>query len=128
MAGTAVAPKCVPFSISLAVLAPDNKRQISFGLTKGCNADETAFWIINFVLRDKVGDEFQDRVKLLVSVNTDKNPAAEKLAKEGLSNTDISFLVGPVTNRAKKLPAGTNADPKLNTMLATVVDSHAPKS
>ena len=127
MAGTAVAPKCVPFSISLAVLAPDNKRQISFGLTKGCNADESAFWIINFILRDKVGDEFQDRVKLFVSVNTEKNPAAEKLAKEGLSNTDISFLVGPVTNRAKKLPAGTTADDKLNNMLAAVVDSHAPK-
>jgi hypothetical protein len=128
MAGTAAAPKCVPFSISLAVLAPDNKRQISFGLTKGCNADDTAFWIINFVLRDRIGDEFQDRVKLHVAVNTDKNPAAEKLAKEGLSNTDISFLVGPVTNRARKLPAGSNADAKLNTMLATVVDSHAPKS
>ena len=32
--------KCVPFSISLAVLAPDNKRQVSFGMMKVCNAED----------------------------------------------------------------------------------------
>ena len=40
---------CKPLSITLAVLAPDNLKQISFGLTKGCNTDDTAFWIIDFI-------------------------------------------------------------------------------
>ena len=53
---------CKPFSVTLAVLAPDNKRQISFGITKGCISDDQAFYVLNFVLRDLVNGDFQDRV------------------------------------------------------------------
>jgi hypothetical protein len=116
---------CVPISITLAVLLPDNNHQISFGMTKGCNPDDTAFWIIDFVFRDKVGSDFQDRVKLQVAVNTADNPAAEALAKSGLSNMDITFLNGPVTNRSQKLAPGTTQDAKTANMLNTIVDQHA---
>jgi hypothetical protein len=104
--------KCVPFSVSLAVLAPDNKRQVSFGITKGCNADDTAFWLLHFVLRDKVEGGFQDRVVLDVRVNAQNNPLAEKLASEGITRAQLDFLQGPITSAAKKLPAGTTSDEK----------------
>ena len=108
------------------MLLPDDLHQISFGLTKGCNPDDTAFWIINFVLRDLVGSEFQDRVKLDLAVNVANNPAAEALANSGLTNMDITFLNGPITNRAKKLPVGTTDDHKAASMLNAMVDQHAP--
>jgi hypothetical protein len=104
---------CVPFSISLAVLAPDNKRQVSFGVTKGCNADNTSFYLLHFVLRDKLPEGFQDRVVLDVRVNAQDNPLAEKLATEGLKRAQLDFLAGPVTNAAKRLPAGTMSDQRV---------------
>lgn len=118
---------CEPFSITLAVLAPDNVKQVSFGLTKGCNPDDSAFWIIDFVFRDRPDEDsdFQDRVKLHVTVNTKDNAAAEKLSNEGLNSLDIAFLSGPITNRAKKLPPGTTQDPKLANMVNALVDQHA---
>jgi hypothetical protein len=118
---------CKPFSIMLAVLAPDNVKQVSFGLTKGCNPDDSAFWIIDFVFRDRPDEDsdFQDRVKLHVTVNILDNAAAEKLSNEGLTSMDIAFLSGPVTNRAKKLPAGTTNDAKLSNMVKALVDQHA---
>lgn len=118
---------CKPLSVMLAVLAPDNVKQVSFGLTKGCNPDDSAFWIIDFVFRDRPDSDsdFQDRVKLHVTLNIADNDAAEKLSKEGLTTMDIAFLSGPITNRAKKLPAGTNSDPRLSNMTKALVDQHA---
>jgi hypothetical protein len=118
---------CQPLSITLAVLAPDNKKQISFGLTKGCNPDDTAFWIIDFIFRNRPdqNSDFQDRVKLHVAVNAKDSAAAARLAQEGLTSMDIAFLSGPITNRAKKLPAGTASDPKLANMVTALVGQHA---
>ena len=70
---------CKPFSVTLAVLAPDNKRQVSFSVSKGCINDDKAFFVLNFVLRDKIGTEFQDRVRLHVTVGDTDNPKAQKL-------------------------------------------------
>jgi hypothetical protein len=118
---------CEEFSINLAVLAPNDTQQFSFGLTKGCNEDDTDFWIIDFVFRDRpdTNSDFQDRVKLHVQVGSEDNAAAAKLKSEGLTGQDISFLSGPVTNRAQKLPAGTTNDAKLSNMVSAVVDQHA---
>jgi hypothetical protein len=118
---------CEELSITLAVLAPNDNQQFSFGLTKGCNADDTEFWIIDFVFRDRKNstDDFQDRVKLHVQIGSEDNAAAAKLKNEGLTNMDIAFLSGPVTNRAQKLPSGTASDPKLSNMIKAVVDQHA---
>ena len=126
MASTVTAPtKCTPFSVSLAVLAPDNKRQVSFGITKGCNADNTAFWLLHFVLRVVVAEGFQDRVVLDVRVNAQNNPLAEKLAAEGLTRAQLDFLQGPITSAAKKVaPADSTAvtsDPKTEAKVQQIV-------
>jgi hypothetical protein len=118
---------CEEFSINLAVLAPNDTQQFSFGLTKGCNEDESEFWLIDFVFRDRPDTEtdFQDRVKLHVRIGTEDNAAAARLKSEGLTGQDISFLSGPVTNRAQRLPVGTTKDAKLSRMVSAVVDQHA---
>jgi hypothetical protein len=114
--------KCKAFSISLAVLAPDNKRQVSFGLTRGCIDDNTPFYVINFILRDKVDGGFQDRVKLVITVGDTLNPKAQALMDQGMTSTQLEFLQGPITTRAKKLAAGTTDDPKLNQLNNKLVD------
>jgi len=118
---------CKELSVNLAVLAPNNNQQLSFGLTRGCNPDDTPFFIIDFVFRDRKtsNDDFQDRVKLHVTIGIEDAKAAQNLMTQGLTNTDIAFLSGPVTNRAKKLPQGTTSDPKLSNMVTTLVDQHA---
>src|SRR5258708_30371659 len=118
---------CQPLSITLAVLAPDNKKQISFGLTKGCNPDDSAFWVIDFIFRDRPDQDsdFKDRVKPHVAVNLKDSAAAARLANEGLTSLDIAYLSGPITNRAKKLPVGAANDTKLSNMVTALVDQHA---
>jgi hypothetical protein len=114
---------CKPFSIVLAVLAPDNKRQISFAMSRGCIDDNTPIYVINFVLRDKVGGEFQDRVRLHVTVGDTDNAKAEKMITNGLTMTQLEFLQGPVTARAKKLAPGTTADDKTEGVIKNVVNA-----
>ncbi|MDT7605369.1 MAG: hypothetical protein QOF61_3366 [Acidobacteriota bacterium] len=106
--------KCTQFSVNLAVLAPNNKRQVSFGITRGCIDDNTPFYLIIFVLRDKVDGGFQDRVKLDIRVGDTLNPKAEALMTQGLNMAQLEFLSGPLTDRAKQLKPGTTNDPKMN--------------
>ena len=105
--------KCKPFSVNLAVLAPSNKRQVSFGITRGCIDDNNPFYLIIFVLRDKVDGGFQDRVKLDIRVGDTLNPKAEALMTQGLNMSQLEFLSGPITDRAKALKKGTTDDAKL---------------
>lgn len=112
---------CKPFSVVLAVLAPDNKRQISFAMSRGCLDENTPVYVIDFVLRDKVGGEFQDRVKLHVTIGDTDNPKAEKLIQNGLTMSQLEFLQGPVTAKAKKLPTDTTSDPKTEDLVRNVV-------
>ena len=105
--------KCKQFSVTLAVLAPNNKRQVSFGITRGCIDDDTPFYLIIFVLRDKVENGFQDRVKLDIRVGDTLNPKAEAVMTQGLNMAQLEFLSGPITDRAKQLKKGTTDDPKL---------------
>lgn len=114
--------KCTAFSINLAILMPDNKRQISFGLTRGCLDDDTPFYMINFVLRDKVDGGFQDRVKLEITVGDTLNPKAQALMDQGLSRTQLEFLQGPITTRAKNVPPGTTDDARLTKLNQQLVD------
>jgi hypothetical protein len=103
-----------PFSITLAVLAPDNKRQVSFGMTRDFQDNGEAFFLIDFVLRDKSGDTFQERVKLRVTVGDQNTERAKAVMERGLTMTQLEFLKGPITNRAKALPPGTTDDKKLS--------------
>jgi len=113
---------CKPFSVVLAVLAPDNKRQVSFAVSKGCINDNQPFYVLNFVLRDKINGEFQDRVRLHVTIGDTDNPKAQRLIDQGLTMTQLQFLQGPVTSKAKALPVGTTSDPPTEKQLATIVN------
>ena len=117
----AAAKPCKELSVTLAVLAPDNKRQISFSIQRGCENNQ-AFYILHFVLRDKVGEEFQDRVKLQVTVGDTDSPKAQALMDRGLTMTQIEFLQGPVTTRANKLPSGTTEDKRLTSLVNSIPD------
>ena len=118
----AAAKKCKEFSVTLAVLAPDNKRQISFAMERGCIDDNTPFFVLIFVLRDKTPDGFQDRVKLKVTVGPQDNAKAQKLMDAGLKDTQLQFLEGPITSAAKKLPSGTTSDTATEKKVAQLVN------
>jgi hypothetical protein len=110
---------CKEFSINLAVLAPSNKRQISFGMMRGCVDDNTPFYAMIFILRDLIQNEFQDRVKVKITIGPTLNDKAEGLMNRGLNAAQLDFLQGPLTSRAKKLPVtGGNevADTKMNAL------------
>src|ERR1043165_2401281 len=113
---------CKPFSVTLAVLAPDNKRQISFGITKGCISDDQAFFVLNFVLRDLVNGDFQDRVRLHVEVGDTDSDKAQRIIDRGLTMTQLNWLQGPVTNKTKALPVGTTNNPAAEQTLSNIVN------
>lgn len=110
--------KCKEFSINLAVLAPSNKRQFSFGMMRGCIDDNTPIYAMIFVLRDLIDGEFQDRVKVKVTVGPTLNEKAEALMKRGLNAAQLDFLQGPLTSRASKLAPSNQEiqDPKMDKM------------
>ena|SRR5690349_8775881 len=100
--------KCKEFSINLAVLAPSNKRQFSFGMMRACMDDNTPLYAMIFVLRDLINGEFQDRVKVRVTLGPAFNDKAEALMKRGLTSAQLDFLQGPLTSRVNRLqPSGT---------------------
>jgi hypothetical protein len=113
---------CKSLTVILAILAPDNKRQISFGMSKICQNADDAIYVIEFVLRDRIGDEFQDRVRLHVDVGGDlkDKEKAQELMDRGLSMTQLQFLKGPVTLRTKNLAAGTDKDKKSEEMIKSI--------
>jgi hypothetical protein len=101
---------CTEFSVSFALLTTDNKRQISFGVTRGCIDASTPLYVLSFVLRDKVDGGFQDRVKLLVTVGPESNDKAQAIIDRGLRSSQQDFLEGPITSKAKTAPVGTTQD------------------
>lgn len=118
---------CKEISVEVAFLTPDNKRQINFGLTKKCNDDDTSFWMIDFLLKEKKGDDFITRIEVHVKVGTDKEAKAKALAKtidktDSVPEAKAELLLGPIKDRASLLPAGTKKDKKLNNLLSKMVD------
>lgn len=95
--------KCKEFSINLAVLAPSNKRQFSFGMMRACMDDNTPLYAMIFVLRDLINNEFQDRVKVRVTLGPTFNDKAEAMMKRGLTAAQLDFLQGPLTSRMNKV-------------------------
>lgn len=115
---------CTPVSIQVAVLTPDDKHQINFGLTKGCNPDDSVFWIIDFILKEQKGDKLVTRVEVHVHVGKEKEKDAERLSKtKKLSDEAIDLLNTLAADRAKKLPPGTTNDPKLNQLVTAAISS-----
>ena len=105
--GTAAAGGCTDFSVSFALLTTDNMRQVSFGVTRGCIDTNTPLYVISFLLRDKISDDFQDRVRLLVTIGPEGNDKAQAIIDRGLRSTQKDFLEGPITSKAKAAPMGT---------------------
>jgi hypothetical protein len=105
--GTPAAGGCTEFSVSFALLTSDNQRQVSFGVTRGCLDAQTPLYVISFLLRDKIGDDFQDRVRLLITVGPESHDKAQAIIDRGLRSSQKDFLEGPITTRAKAAPAGT---------------------
>jgi len=115
---------CKEFSVNLAVLAPDNKTQISFAVSKHCPATGPLL-VLDFVLRtlDPATSLFQDRVRLHVTVGHADTPEAEAMANRGLTMTQLNFLQGPITARGQALAEGgqlVNSDKKLEKMVAVL--------
>ena len=110
---------CSAFSVNLAVLSPDNSTQVSFGISRHC-PPSGPLYIIIFVLRTNETGGFQDRVKLEVTLGDTDNADAQAMVDRGLTMTQIEFLQGPITNRARSLPDGTTADNKTAKLLAAV--------
>ena len=116
---------CTPISIEIAVLTPDDKHQINFGLTKGCNPDDTVFWIVDFILKELKGGQMKTRVEIHVHVGKDSSKDAEKLAStKKLADENVDLLNGPAAKRAMKLPPGTPNDTKLNNMVVSALSGN----
>jgi len=118
----AAAGGCTPISVKVAVLLPDDQHEINFGLTKGCNPDNTVFWIIDFVFKELKGGVMKTRVEVHVTVGQEQHEQAAKLAKtRKLPPESVDLLNGPVADRARKLPPGIPTDKRLNGMLLSTL-------
>jgi hypothetical protein len=121
---------CTPFSVSVKILTPDDKKEIQFGITKGCNADDTAFWIIDFTLKVKKGNEMKTRVEVHITIGKDKDKAkAEALAalikeQKKLPEDAVAVLVSDVTDRAMEInPKDAQDDPELRDLLIALLSA-----
>jgi hypothetical protein len=117
---SAPAPKpCKPFSVEIAVVPPDDKREVHFGLTRGCNPDNSSFWTIDFMLKQLRGTEMKTRVEVHVAVGENKKPKAEALAdSKALTPAKLSLLKNQIAELASSLSkdeAPTN--PELRALL-----------
>jgi hypothetical protein len=122
--------KCKAFSVSVLINTDDDKRQITFGLTHGCNADNTDFWTIDFILKVKKNNELKTRVEVHVVIGT--NQAADKAKADALAaemkktkelddeRTDL--LTTAVANRALQVsPSQAQKDPKMQKLLKSML-------
>ena len=106
------------------MLTPDDKHQINFGLTKGCNPDDTVFWIIDFILKEDKAGKMVTRVEGHVHVGKDQTKDAERVAnKKQLSDAAIDLLNTLAAERAKQLPPGTTNDPQLNQLVSAAISA-----
>lgn len=114
---------CTPFSVTVAILTPDDETQINFGLTKGCNPDNTAFWIIDFILKEKnAAGQFVTRVEVHVHIGAEDAAAAEAVANaRRLSPEGLDLLQTDVTDQARSNPDA----PAMKSLLVDTVKAGA---
>jgi hypothetical protein len=110
---------CTPLSVGLALLAPDDQRQVYFGLTRHCNPDGSSFWMLDFVLSQLRNGAMKPRVTLQVTIGEDKQKRAESLAaSRKLSPAQLSLLQNQIADRAASLsPKKATTDPVLLDLL-----------
>ena len=71
------------------ILTPDDRHEIHFGLTKGCNADDTVFWVVDFLLKEAKNGQMKTRIEVHVHVGKDKTADAANLAIFGSDLTGM---------------------------------------
>ncbi len=115
---------CTPISISVAILTPDDENEIHFGLTKGCNPDDSVFWIIDFLLKQKNSAGLMvTRVEVHVHVGEDEKATAEAVSKaKKLSPEGLDLLETDVVDQAKKDPDA----PEMKEVLVDALRAGAP--
>ena len=119
---------CNAFSITLAVLATNNKQQFSFSIDKGCLDNDKPFFVLIFIFRDRPNEtaQFQDRVSLKVTVGDANSDKAQKIIDRGLTNAQLTYMKGPLTNVVTALPAtggAPSADPKAQKAAEAILNS-----
>lgn len=110
--------RVTPFSIQLS-LVPEPGLQVSLTVKRG-NFERGPAYVLVYLLKEKSGDSFQERVVTEVNVGNDQR--AQRLATNGLSAAQAEYLAGPITARAKRLPAGTKSDEDLNKLITSLLD------
>jgi|SRR5262245_40594559 len=122
----AVDHQIVSISVDLGVTTPDNLRHIDFGLEKDTGDDDTVTWTIHFKFqeRESTSDDFVDVVTLDVKVKVKNHPAAEATAKEGLNDSQVDHLNGPVTVASQKLSEGTVTESQMSRLVEGTLPKH----
>ena len=122
--------KCKAFSVSVLINTDDEKRQITFGLTHGCNNDNTDFWTVDFILKVKKGNDLKTRVEVHVVIGKDQEKekqkadalAAEIKKTKKLDDDRTDLLQTEVAKRALEVPPKeAQNDPKLKSLLTTML-------
>lgn len=105
----------VSLHVRFELMTKTELRQIIFDLTKKVEGAVTK-WKIDFILneRAKKTDAFTQIVKLLVEVDTKLNDKAQKMADEGMTESQASHAIGPAADDAKASAAGTLPPAKAN--------------
>lgn len=114
---------CTPISVVIAVLTPDDQREIRLGLTRNCNSDASPFWVIDFTLCQLRNGEMKPRVTAKVTVGEEKSQRAESLAaSKSLSPAKLSLLENQIADRAASISKKKAAqDPVLKDLLLRVL-------
>lgn len=124
------AKPCKKFQVSVLINTSDEKQQITFGLTHGCNPDKTDFWTIDFILKVKKGNELKTRVEVHVVIGSNQEQdkakadalAAEIKKNKKLDDDRVDLLQTKVTDRSLAIPQSqAQTDPELSRLLKKVL-------
>lgn len=116
---------CTPLTLTLAILTPENDKQISFGLTHTCNSNGSDSWEIDFTYKEQVNGTWV----ALITLNLNVNPQAAKAqnaANSGLTSNQLLYLQGPVYNKAKQVAALTNSAPPVSEFMKNLTKGKVP--
>ena len=104
---------CTPLSLTLAIITPENDKQISFGLTHTCNDNGSDSWEIDFTFKEKVSGNWVTLIDLKLNVNPQAQKA-QTAANNGLTPNQLLFLQGPVYKKAKQVANQRSSSPALD--------------
>jgi hypothetical protein len=118
--------KIVSISVDLGVTTPDGLRHIEFGLQKDTGDDDFITWTINFAFqtRDTTSDDFTDEVTLKIVVKTKDFEKAQATATQGLSDSQVDHLNGPVTAICQQHTAGNATDAQVSQVAGRTIAKH----